>query len=253
MTQSKASLFTPVLLAGCLILMAGFAIRASFGVFQIPIAEQFGWLRYEFSFAIAIQNLAWGVGQPIFAAIAEKFGERRAIVLGALTYATGLVLSSYAVTPEAHQFLEILVGFGVAGTGFGVILAVVGRAASDDNRSLALGIATAAGSVGQIVGPPVADTLLRVMPWSSVFLFFAAAIIAVLVVLPVFKGKPAPANVAEQSVPQSNMGEVVLAALSGYAAGLVGHAALEVVARAFYARQDTRTPLLLAVLAMTQK
>ncbi len=213
MTQSKTSLFTPVLLAGCLILMAGFAIRASFGVFQIPIAEQFGWLRYEFSFAIAIQNLAWGVGQPIFAAIAEKFGERRAIVLGALTYATGLVLSSYAVTPEAHQFLEILVGFGVAGTGFGVILAVVGRAASDDNRSLALGIATAAGSVGQIIGPPVADTLLRVMPWSSVFLFFAAAIIAVLVVLPVFKGKPAAANIAEQSVPQSNMGEVVMAAL----------------------------------------
>jgi MFS family permease len=188
-TPTKTSLFTPVLLAGCMILMTGFAIRASFGVFQIPIAEQFGWLRSEFSFAIAIQNLAWGVGQPIFGAIAEKFGNGRAVILGALTYAAGLVLSSYAVTPEAHQFYEVLVGFGVAGTGFGVILAVVGRAASDENRSMTLGIATAAGSAGQIIGAPTADALLQIMPWSSVFLVFAAAIIAVLMVLPMMRAK----------------------------------------------------------------
>ena len=74
--------------------MTGFGIRASFGVFQIPIASEFGWLRSEFSLAIAMQNLAWGIGQPIFAAIAEKFGDRRAIFLGALTYAAGLILSS---------------------------------------------------------------------------------------------------------------------------------------------------------------
>jgi len=140
--------------------MIGFAIRASFGVFQIPIAEEFGWLRAEFSLAIAIQNLAWGIGQPLFGALAERFGDRRAILLGALVYAAGLVLSSFAVTPEAHQWLEILVGFGVAGTGFGVILAVVGRAASDENRSVALGIATAAGSAGQVFGAPVAEILL---------------------------------------------------------------------------------------------
>lgn len=186
----KNSLFTPVLIAGCLVLMTGFAIRATFGVFQIPIAEQFGWMRYEFSMAIAIQNLAWGIGQPIFGALAEKFGDRRAIVLGALAYATGLVLSSFAVTPEAHQFYEILIGFGIAGTGFGVILAVVGRAASDENRSITLGIATAAGSAGQIIGPPIADGLLRIMPWSSVFLVFAAAIIAILIVLPLMKSAP---------------------------------------------------------------
>ena len=71
----------------------------------------------DFSLAIAIQNLAWGIGQPIFGAIAEKFGDRRAIILGALTHALGLVLSSYAVSPGQHQLLEILVGFGVAGTG----------------------------------------------------------------------------------------------------------------------------------------
>ncbi len=190
-SEPKSALFTPVLIAGSLILMMGFSIRASFGVFQIPIAEQFDWLRIEFSLAIAIQNLAWGIGQPLFSALAEKFGDRLAIILGSFVYALGLVLSSFAVTPEAHQFLEILVGFGVAGTGFGVILAVIGRSTAEEHRSLALGIATAAGSAGQIIGPPVADALLQQMNWSSVFLIFAAAIIAVLLVLPFMKGEPA--------------------------------------------------------------
>ena len=74
--MTKAPVFTPVLIGGCIILMLGFAIRASFGVFQIPIAEEFGWPRSEFSMAIAIQNLAWGIGQPMFGAIAERFGGR---------------------------------------------------------------------------------------------------------------------------------------------------------------------------------
>ena len=182
--QGNHPLISPILLAGSLILMISFAIRASFGLFQSPIAAEFGWLRSEFSLAIAIQNLAWGIGQPIFGAIAEKFGDKRAIVLGAIVYAAGLVLSSFATTPGAHQFLEILIGFGIAGTGFGVVLAVVGRSSSIENRSLALGITTAAGSAGQVVGPPFADVLLRSMPWSSVFIVFACIILAVLLVLP---------------------------------------------------------------------
>jgi MFS family permease len=121
----------------------------SFGVFQIPIAAEFGWARSEFSLAIAIQNLAWGIGQPLFGAIAERFGDRRAIVGGALMYAAGLVLSAFATTPFAIQSLEVLVGFGIAGTGFGVILAIVGRAAAPEHRSMTLGIATAIGSAGR--------------------------------------------------------------------------------------------------------
>jgi MFS family permease len=196
MTQARAPLMTPVLIGGCIIIMISFAIRASFGVFQIPIAEEFGWLRAEFSLAIAIQNLAWGIGQPIFGAIAERFGDRRAIILGALVYAAGLVLSSFAVTPGAHQLLEILVGFGIAGTGFGVILAVVGRAASDENRSLALGIATAAGSAGQVFGAPVAEILLGFYAWQSVFVIFSVAILLTLFALPMMRS-PAPASRAE--------------------------------------------------------
>ena len=203
-----SKIFTPVLIAGCIILMLGFAIRASFGVFQIPIASEFGWARAEFSLAIAIQNLAWGIGQPIFGALAEKFGDRRAIIAGAILYAAGLVLSSFAVTPAQHQVLEILVGFGIAGTGFGVILAVVGRAASTENRSLVLGIATAAGSAGQVFGAPLAEFLLRFYPWQSVFLIFAAMILLALFALP-FMRSPTIATRAEL---EESMGTVLLRA-----------------------------------------
>lgn len=201
-------LFTPVLLVGCLIILVSFAIRASFGVFQIPIAEEFGWLRSEFSLAIAIQNLAWGIGQPFFGAMAEKLGDRKAIVIGALTYAAGLVLSSFAVTPGAMQAYEVLVGFGIAGTGFGVILAVVGRASSDENRSMSLAVATAAGSAGQIFGAPLAEFLLGMMGWQQVFLIFAAGVLLPLLALPLMR-----APVASKVELQESMGEIVLKAL----------------------------------------
>ncbi|OYW55656.1 MAG: MFS transporter [Rhodobacterales bacterium 32-66-7] len=185
--MTKTPLITPVLVAGCVILMFSFAIRASFGVFQIPVAAEFGWLRADFSMAIAIQNLAWGIGQPLFGAMAERFGDRRAIITGALLYAAGLVISSYAVTPGQHQLLAILVGFGIAGTGFGVILAIVGRATSPENRSMSLGIATAAGSAGQVIGAPTAEWLLQSYSWQTVFVIFAGVILATLLALPFLK------------------------------------------------------------------
>ena len=180
-------LITPILIMGSIILLINFAIRASFGVFQIPIANEFGWAREEFSLALAIQNLAWGIGQPIFGAIADKLGDRKAIILGALVYAAGLVLSAFATLPEAHQVYEVLVGFGIAGTGFGVILAIIGRASSDEHRSMSLAIATAAGSAGQVVGPLLAQLLLSAMPWQTVFLVFAGIILATLLLLPMMR------------------------------------------------------------------
>ncbi|MDH5797179.1 MAG: MFS transporter, partial [Paracoccaceae bacterium] len=200
MSKSPASIFTPVLITGCLIIMVSFAIRASFGVFQIPIANEFGWLRADFSMAIAIQNLAWGIGQPIFGAIAEKIGDRKALLMGALTYAVGLVLSAYAVTPGQHQFLEIFVGFGIAGTGFGVLLAVVGRASSDENRSMSLAIVTAAGSMGQVVGAPTANWMLGFMSWQSVFLVFAAAIMLAMLLLPAMRAPTVSKREIEESL-----------------------------------------------------
>lgn len=198
--MAQRSIFTPVLIAGCMIMVISFAVRASFGVFQIPIAAEFGWLRADFSLAIAIQNLAWGIGQPIFGAIAERLGDRKAIILGALMYAAGLVMSSFATSPLAHQFFEIFVGFGIAGTGFGVILAVVGRASTPEHRSMSLAIATAAGSAGQVFGAPVAEFLLGFLTWQSVFVVFAAAILATLMVLPMMRAPAAPKAELQESM-----------------------------------------------------
>lgn len=206
--QARTPLFTPVLIVGCVIIVASFAIRSAFGVFQIPIAEEFGWLRAEFSLAIAIQNLAWGIGQPLFGALAEKIGDRKAIILGAIIYALGLVLSAYSVTPIEHQLYAWLVGFGIAGTGFGVILAVVGRAASDENRSMSLAIVSAAGSGGQIFGPPMAQWMLGFMPWQSIFLIFALSIILVLLLLPLMR---AP-QLATRTELEESMGEILIKA-----------------------------------------
>lgn len=196
-----ARLFTPILIGGSIILMINFALRASFGVFQIPVAESYGWMRGDFSMAIAIQNLAWGIGQPLFGALAERFGDRKTIILGAILYALGLVMTSFALTPGGMQFWAIAVGFGIAGTGFGVILAIIGRAASDENRSMALGIATAAGSAGQVIGAPLAQELMAFMPWQQVFLVFAGLVFLILLFLPMLgRDKPAPKAEIEESL-----------------------------------------------------
>ena len=207
--MAKTSLVTPVLLVGCLIIVVSFAIRASFGVFQIPIAQEFGWLRAEFSLAIAIQNLAWGIGQPIFGAIAEKIGDKKAIVIGALVYAAGLIFSSYSSTPGAHQINALLIGFGIAGTGFGVILAVVGRASSDENRSMSLAIVTAAGSAGQVFGPPLAEWLLMDLSWQLVFLIFSILILSTLLFLPLMK---ADTSVSKKELEES-LGDLLTRAI----------------------------------------
>ena len=204
----KAPLITPVLIAGCMIIIVSFGIRASFGVFQIPISTEFNWPRAEFSLAIAIQNLAWGIGQPIFGAIAEKIGDRKAILLGALIYVLGMVLSAMSTTPLEHQAYAWLVGFGVAGTGFGVILAVVGRAASDENRSMALAIAAASGSIGQMIGPPAAEWMLSIITWQSIFLIFAGLIVASLALVP-YLTSPQPASKAQL---EESLGEILVKA-----------------------------------------
>lgn len=206
--QQRTPTFTPVLIVSCVIIMVSFAVRASFGVFQIPIAEEFNWLRAEFSLAIAIQNLAWGIGQPIFGAMAEKIGDRRAIIIGALVYAAGLILSANSTTPIEHQAYAWLVGFGIAGTGFGVVLAVVGRASTDENRSMSLAIVTAAGSGGQVFGAPVAEWLLTFLTWQSTFLVFAGVVVSLILTLPLMRA-PAMASKAEL---EESLGQILIKA-----------------------------------------
>ncbi|MEX0348897.1 MAG: MFS transporter [Paracoccaceae bacterium] len=193
-------LITPVLIVSCIIITVSFAVRASFGVFQIPISDEFGWMRTEFSLAIAIQNLAWGIGQPIFAAIAEKLGDRRAIILGALIYALGMVLSAASTTPLGHQLNAWLVGFGIAGTGLGTVLGVVGRASSDEHRSMSLAVVTAAGSLGQVIGAPAAEWMMGFLSWQMVFVVFAIAILSLVLTLPMMK---APVRASKEEVEES--------------------------------------------------
>ena len=189
MTEAKTPLFTPVLVASCVILLVGFGIRASFGLFQIPIAEQFGWPRAEFSLAIAIQNLAWGFGQPIFAALAERFGDRRAIVLGALTYALGPralgLCGDAGRAPDAERADRLrhrrhrLRGASSPSSG------APPRRRTARSRSAS---PPPPARPGRWSVPPLAEALLAVMPWSSVFLVFAALILATLLLLPLISG-----------------------------------------------------------------
>ena len=106
--------------------------------------------------ALAIQNLAWGIGRPIFWAITEKLEDRRNIVIGVVTHAIGMILYVGTVSPIEHQFCEISISFSVAGTGFGLVVAVVGRLSSNENRIMSVAIATVAGSGVQVFGPLVA-------------------------------------------------------------------------------------------------
>ena len=199
---------TPILIGTSVILLVSFGIRASFGVFQVPISEEFNWPRADFSLAIAVQNLFWGIGQPLFAMFAERFGDRRAIILGSIVYATGLIIAAGATTPFGQVMTSgIMVGFGVAGTGFGVLLAVVGRAASPEKRSMALGIATAAGSAGQVVVPPLTEYLERTAGWSATMLIFAGASITVLAVLPLLKSPPPPE--VQREAAEETLGQIL--------------------------------------------
>ena len=196
--MSQARLITPVLIGGGIILLVSFGARASFGVFQIPIAEDLNWLRAEYSLALAIQNLAWGVGQPIFGAIAERYGNRLALILGAATYFAGIAFSAMSISAEAHQVYGVLIGMGIAGTGFGVIFGMVGRATSEEHRSMALGLVTAIGSMGQIVGPPLAGYLLAAMHWSEVFWIFGFIVLGSLLVLPMMKTPKPEVSAADE-------------------------------------------------------
>ncbi|WP_018631637.1 MFS transporter [Neomegalonema perideroedes] len=193
----------PVLLAGSAILLLSFGLRAGFGVFQTPIAAEMNWPRSEFSFALAIQNLVWGLAQPLFSMAADRYGDRKALTAGALFYALGLWLSSTAMTPgEQALGAGLLVGLGVAGTGFGVVLAVVGRIAPPEKRSQILGLVTAAGSLGQVVVPPLAEWLQRATDWRVTLAIFAGLALLMLLLTPFVKGPPKVADAQEEPMGQ---------------------------------------------------
>ncbi|MBT5415909.1 MAG: MFS transporter [Rhodospirillaceae bacterium] len=170
-----------IITAGCLIALITFGVRAGFGVFLAPISADLGWGREVFAFAIAIQNLVWGAAQPVAGAIADRYGSGRVLAVGGLLYAAGIYLMSVSTSPfEMQMSAGVLVGLGLAGASFAVVLAAIGRAVSPERRSLALGIGTAAGSLGQFLLVPVGQALLAEYGWTMALVLLSVLSLAVV-------------------------------------------------------------------------
>lgn len=167
----RATLF--IIAAGCLLALLSFGIRASFGLFLEPMSSEFGWGREVFAIAIALQNLLWGLAQPVAGAFADRYGSGRVLTIGAVIYAAGLFIMANASTPGLLVLSAgVLVGLGVAGASFAIVLAAFTRLVSEDKRSWALGIGTAAGSAGQFLMVPLGQSFLSAYGWSMALTIF---------------------------------------------------------------------------------
>jgi MFS family permease len=170
-----------IVAAGCLIALISFGPRASAGLFQIPMTSQYGWGRDIFSLALAIQNLLWGLGAPFAGALADRFGMVRVLCVGALLYAAGLVMMSYASTPmQLHLGAGVLIGFGLSACSFNLILAAFGKLLPEQWRPLAFGAGTAAGSFGQFLFPPIGNILIETLGWQQALIVFAFTLLPVI-------------------------------------------------------------------------
>lgn len=164
-----------VILSGCLLVLLSFGIRSSFGLFLQPMTSDLGWGREIFAFAVALQNLLWGISQPIAGAIADRYGFGRVIAVGGLLYAAGVSLMAYSTDPIWFSFSAgVLIGLALSGTSFSVVLAAFARAVPAEKRSMALGVGTAAGSLGQFLLVPLGQAFLSTYGWSTALLLLGA-------------------------------------------------------------------------------
>ncbi len=184
-----------VIIFGGLIMFLALGIRQGFGLFQNPMTAEFGWGRETFALAIGIQNFFWGLAQPVTGAVAERFGPARVLFVGALVFSAGLLLTAYAEAEwMLHTGLGLLVGLALSAVSFAVILGAVGKAASVQNRSMALGIASAIGSCGQFAMVPGTGVLIGGIGWSDTMLLLAAGPLLMLPLALTFVGKGASAG-----------------------------------------------------------
>jgi MFS family permease len=147
--------------AGCLIALIAFGARSSFGLFTEPLSDMRGWDRGTFAFAIAVQNLLWGLGQPIAGAIADRYGPGRVLAAGGAVYALGIALMSGATNGTTLALTGgVLVGLGLTGGSFTIVIAAFARLVSEERRSWAMGLATAMGSLGQFVFAPLGQAFI---------------------------------------------------------------------------------------------
>jgi MFS family permease len=170
-----------IVASGCLIAAMSFGPRSAMGFFQLPMLNETGWDRTTFSIAMAIQNLLWGMGQPFFGAFADKNGTGKALLLGAFLYAAGLVLMAVAPAPIfLHIGGGVLIGLGIAGTSFGIVLAAFARAVTPQQRSFVFGLGTAAGSFGMFLFSPLSQAFIDQFGWHVALVIMAGMMLVII-------------------------------------------------------------------------
>jgi predicted MFS family arabinose efflux permease len=169
-----------VVLCGCLIALLSFGVRSTFGLFTDPLSEGRGWSREVFALAIALQNLLWGIGQPFAGALADRYGSARVLAAGGLVYAAGLALMTVDGGPVLlHLSAGLLVGLGMSGASFPIVIAAFARRLPPERRAWAVGVATAAGSLGQFLVVPLGQAFILAYGWSTAALLLAAGLLLI--------------------------------------------------------------------------
>jgi MFS family permease len=186
-----------IILCGCAIALLSFGPRSSLGFFIQPMGRDFSWGRDVFGLALAMQNLLWGLGQPLAGAIADRFGVLRVMCVGALLYAGGLLMMRYATTPLSLDLgAGVLIGFGLSGCSFNLVLSAFSKLLPPERRSTALGAGTAAGSFGQFLFAPFGVAMIDNFGWQSALMVFACLMLLIVPLSLALATPPAtPANV----------------------------------------------------------
>ncbi len=198
-----------IIIAGCLITFLTFGPRSAMGFFQLPIIGDKGWDRSTYGLAMALQNLFWGAGQPIFGMIADKYGSWRVLLMSGIFYASGLLLMAHADAPIAlHIGGGVLVGLGVAAGSYGIILSAFARHVSAQQRSLVFGLGTAAGSAGMFAFAPISLGLIERFGWSDALVWLGVAMLLVPLLAIPLRG-----NASNARMPDTNAKQTVSEAL----------------------------------------
>ncbi len=170
-----------VLMSGCCVAIVNYGVRASFGLFTLPISEAQQWPREIYSFGIAVQNLMWGVATPIAGMLADRYGAARVLMVGAVMYCLGIISMALTTSPLMfHLGGGVLVGTGIALSSFSIVMAALGRIVPPEKRSWAFGLATASGSLGQFIFAPLAGALLAAYDWQ--FTLYVLAALSLLII-----------------------------------------------------------------------
>ncbi|WP_102957822.1 MFS transporter [Mangrovicella endophytica] len=203
-----------MILSGCVIAMMTFGPRSAIGFFQLPMLADRGWSREEFALAIAVQNLFWGVGQPVFGAIADRFGTARVLVISGLLYAVGLALTAVAPSPLWLTIgAGVLVGLAVAAGSFGIVLAAFARHVPAEQRSFVFGLGTAAGSAGMFLFAPLSQGLIARFGWSDSLMILSLMMLAIPLLALFLRGQR-NAEAAMRAEIRQSVGDAIREALA---------------------------------------